>query len=147
MIEKQSTCPGDIDYSNDHRLSEGDDIDSSEDRKIWSHSSQNNITGAPTSPLSNQLNLFDGSISLSLANTGSRVISDVKYSGKYDKLKSARSADESSYKSQKQCKKHRIGPSINFEEPNIEIAADNGFLNADDDSLDVGLFTCEAKFK
>ena len=145
LIEKQGAYPRDKDCSNDHRLPVSDDVDSSEKCNEQSHLVQGNITSAPTIPLSNQLNLFDGSISLSLANSGRRVIGDVKYGGKYDKHKSTRGIDDSSGHSQRQGKKVRVGSSNSFHIPDIEKSTEKDSSNTYDDSLDVGLFIDEAK--
>lgn len=142
MIEKQSTCLRDADYSNDRHLAESD---LSEDGSSQRHSTQMNTRNAPTIPPCNQLNLFDGSISLSLGKIGTRVSEDVSYTGEYNNLKSARSSSDESY-SQKQLKKVKVS-NFDIGEPNLEMTSKLGYSDTNDDCLDVGLFIDNAKLK
>lgn len=147
MIEKQSTGPRVIDYLNDHNLPDCDEIDSTESCKERIYKSQSGIEAAPTTPIKNQLNLFDGSISLSLAYTGSKALGDFKCIGKYDEVKSTQYADNDDIYSRRQGTKVDASNSDNFDGLDNEIATESGFSNNNDDCLDVKLFLDEGKFK
>jgi hypothetical protein len=147
LIEKQSTGPRDIDYFSDHNLHDNDEIDSTESCKELIYYSQSGITAAPTTPVKNQLNLFDGSITLSLAYTGSKAAGDFKYDGKYSEVKSTRCADNDNSYSRRQGKKVQAINSNNLDEPDVEVATESGSSKNNDDCLDVGLFLDEGKFK
>ena len=142
LIEKQSTCLRDADYSNDRRLAESD---LSEDGRSQRQSTQKNKRNAPTIPPCNQLNLFDGSISLSLGFAAG-VSEAVSYTGEYNKLKSARSSSDES-NSQKQSKKVKVDNFNDIDEPDLETTSKLGYSDTNDDCLDVGLFIDMAKFK
>ena len=143
LIEKQSTSLRDADSSNDCHLAESD---LSEDGRSQRHSTQKNTRNAPTIPPCNQLNLFDGSISLSLGKIASGVSEDVSYTGEYNKLKSARSSSDES-NSQKQFKKVKVNNFNDIDEPDLEMTSKLGYSDTNDDCLDVGLFIDNAKFK
>lgn len=147
MIEKQSAGSRDIDYVNDHNLPDCDEIDSTESCKERIYYSRSGITAAPTTPIKNQLNLFDGSISLSLAYTGSKAVGDFKYDGKYNVVKSTRFADNDDIYSRRQGKKIEASNSNNLDDLDIEVATESGSSNNNDDCLEVGLFLDEGKFK
>lgn len=142
LIEKQSTCLRDADYSNDRHLAESD---LSEDGSSQRHSTQKNIRNGPSILPCNQLNLFDGSISLSLGKIGTRVSEDVSYTGEYNTLKSARSSSDERY-SQKQFKKVKVSD-FDIDEPDLEITSKLAYSDSNDDCLDVGLFIDDAKLK
>lgn len=144
MIEKQSTGPRDIDYLNDHDCDEIDSTESCEDRIYYS---QSGIKAAPTTPTKNQLNLFDGSISLSIAYTGSKVVGDFKYNSKYDEVKSTQNADNDDSYRRRQGKKVDASNSNNLDDLDNEIATESDSSNNNDDCLDVGLFLDGGKFK
>lgn len=147
MIEKQSTGPRDIDYLKDHNVPDNDEIDSTESCNERIYYSQSGITAAPTTPIKNQLNLFDGSISLSLACTGSKAVGDFQYDGKYNEVKRTRFADIDDNYSRKRGNKVEASYSNNLDDPDIEVATESGSSNNNDDCLDVGLFLDEGMFK